>query len=207
MANLDIGSGSGTFHNIVKWNARDSAWSHRSQQGEETIEAPTMVMDLKNIALGWAAFREGQAPSRVFDPKMGVRAQKEHEDQKRCFAVLCFATQAFDGLAELCSTSVHLGNSIRALYAEYSEANEAKAGKLPVVAVDRVESMADKFGTNFKPIFKIINWSDRPEGLPDEHPSSSEIGTAGNGSAPAPAVAKHVPPPTTGTDGSGQPLF
>ncbi len=48
---LNIG-GSGEYRDIVKFNAKEGRWYSRSGDDEVEIEAPTMVMDLGNIATG-----------------------------------------------------------------------------------------------------------------------------------------------------------
>lgn len=202
---LDIGSGGGDFNPILKYNASSGRAYYKNKAGEVEIEKPTFVCDLYNVATGWAAFRSKEAPERVFDPEPGVRAAKSREDQKRCLMVMCYATESFDGIAEVCTTSMHMRNALNDLYGEFLEvAKEKQDGKLPIVKLAGVTAMEDHHGRNYKPIFEIVDWCDRPVDLPDAHPAPDCIGSVANqNSAPAAHVA---PPPAAGANGS-KPVF
>jgi hypothetical protein len=194
---LDIGTGSGNYRAILKYNAKAGRWAYRNSDGEMEIAAPTFVMDLYNTATGWAAFREGEAPERAFDPEPGVRAARTRDDQKRCLMVLTYATEAFDGVAEMCTTSMHMLNAIKDIYGVFREKALDMDGKLPVVKCTGTEPSKDKFGTNYRPLFEIVDWVDRPAEMPDEHPAKELIGSPANDNN---APANHVSAPAaTGT--------
>jgi hypothetical protein len=52
-----------------------------------------------------------------------------------------------------------------ALHDAYSNAAEAKAGKLPIVKITEVQPVKSGQATNYKPTFAIVNWIDRPAAL------------------------------------------
>jgi len=205
MNDLDVGTGSGNYDPILKFNAKAGRFAHRDSDGEVEIENPTFVIDLYNVGLGWAAFREGEAPERVFDPEPGMRAAKTRDDQKRCMMVRTFATESFKGRAELCTTSMHMLNALKDLYAVFREAAEKNGdGKLPVINCVGVTPSKDKYGTNYRPEFKIVDWVERPDELPDEHPASDLIGSAANDNA---APSSHVAAPKKAAANGNRPVF
>ena len=201
--NIDAGSASGNFRPILKPNIKAGRVYIRENGDDVELDDPVMMMDLHNIVSGWAAFREMQAPERVFDPSQGVRAAKTSEDQKRCVMVLCYATESFYAVAELCTTAMHMTNALKDLFAEFSEAPESKEGLLPVVQWSGWDKQDGKYGTNYRPILKIVYWGERPQELPDEHPAKDELGSGANDNE---APAAHVAAPAV-ANGSARPVF
>jgi hypothetical protein len=47
------------------------------------------------------------------------------------------------------------------------------AGKLPVVQCTGTEAQKGKFGTNYKPVFSIVKWVDRPAALGENTPKAA----------------------------------
>ena len=77
--------------------------------------------------------------------------------------------------------------AIKELYSKFEQMRDEHPGMLPVVACTGMTEMKDKFGTNHKPTFEIIDWTDRPEDLPDSSPADpSEIWTVNDGAASSP---------------------
>jgi len=163
---LNIGSqGQGSFNPWVKYNSKSGRWSRKVEGGEQEIPDPTFVADLANIKTGWLKFAAGMAPSKVFDPELGKEALRPDSDHKRGFEVVLFSKQAFGGIAELASNSMHLCGAINELYGAYQDGLKDNAGKLPVVQCTGSTPQKDKHGTNYKPAFKILKWVDRPAEL------------------------------------------
>ena len=68
----------------------------------------------------------------------------------------------------------------------------------PVVACTGSEAMKDRYGTNYRPTFQIVQWVERPKELPNQSPvDAADVWRGGNGSMPslAKAPAQHVLPP------------
>lgn len=195
---LQIG-GSGTGKPFCKYNAKADKWFVRGPDGADLeVQRPTFVIDLDNIATGWLLFREGQAPERVMDPSIDQPAPSPGEGFKRGFVVMTFSPKFFGGAAELAGTSVHLSNAIKDVYAEYEADKVNHRGMLPVVACTGSEAMKDRYGTNYRPIFKIAQWVERPKDLPNQSPVDAvDVWNGATRSAPASAKtpAQHVPPP------------
>jgi hypothetical protein len=195
---LQIG-GSGTGKPFCKYNAKADKWFVRGPDGADLeVQRPSFVIDLDNIATGWLLFREGQAPERVMDPSIDQPAPSPGEGFKRGFVVMTFSPKFFGGAAELAGTSVHLSNAIKDIYAQYEADKANHRGALPVVACTGSEAMKDRYGTNYRPVFKIAQWVERPKDLPNISPvDAADIWRGGNGSVPSTAKtpAQHMPPP------------
>jgi hypothetical protein len=195
---LQIG-GSGSGKPFIKYNAKADKWFVRGAAGEDAeIPRPTFVIDLENIATGWLLFREGQAPERVMDPSIDQPAPSPGEGFKRGFVVIGFSPKFFGGIAEFAGTSVHLSNAIKDVYAQYEADKANHRGELPVVSCTGSEAMKDRYGVNYRPIFQIVKWVQRPKELPSQSPvDTADVWTGANRSTPASAKtpAQHVPPP------------
>ena len=143
----------------------------RGANGEDAeIQRPTFVIDLDNIATGWLLFREGQAPERVMDPSLDQPAPSPGEGFKRGFVVATFSPKFFGGVAEFASASIHLANAIKDVYAQYEAEKANHRGQLPVIACTGSEAMKDRYGTNYRPTFQIVQWVERPKELPNQSP-------------------------------------
>lgn len=194
---LHIG-GLGTVKPHFKFNAKADKWFVRGADGvDQEMVRPTFVADLDNIATGWLLFREGQAPERIIDTSLSSPAPIPGEGYKRGFVLMAYSPKFFGGAAEFSSASTHVANAIRELYGEYEAERSAHRGQLPVIACTGSQAMRDKHGTNYRPIFKISQWVDRPADLPDRSPVEPSEVWQGQ-AAPAQTVrtpAQHVPPP------------
>jgi hypothetical protein len=89
---------------------------------------------------------------------------------------------------EFSSTAGCVIEAVDALHDAFMAAPESGQGKLPVVKMLDTVPVKSGQSTNYKPVFQIIAWKDRPAELPvaDAAPSAS----------PAPAAAT---PPATGS--------
>jgi len=76
------------------------------------------------------------------------------------------------------------------LHTAFEAAPEAIAGKIPVVQVAQVLPTKAGQSTNYKPVFKIVQWADRPEGIlgPRTVPAPNSAAAMGVTMAPAPAA-------------------
>ncbi len=189
---LNVG-GSASTKPFTKFNAKADKWFVNGDEGDVEIARPTFVADLANIATGWLRFREGEAPERVIDPSLDRAAPSPGEGFKRGFVVSVYSKKFFGGTVELSSASIHMGNAIREVYADYEENRSAHPGRLPVIACTGSEPMKDRYGVNYRPKLEIVKWVDRPAELADESPvDASEVW---RGESPTKPQATHVPPP------------
>ena len=167
---LNIG-GNGNGKPYVKYNAKADKWIVHGIDGEDKeIERPTFVGDLENIGTGHVRFREGQPPEWVMDPSLDRKAPYPGEEFKRGFVMMVFSPMYFGGAVEFASASIHLGNAIKDLYAQYVAGKGAHPSKLPVIACTGSQAMKDPRGTNYRPVFVIVDWVDRPAELPSGNP-------------------------------------
>ena len=191
---LNIG-GSGSLKPYAKFNAKADKWFARGPEGEDVeIPRPTFVIDFDNIRTGWLCFREGQAPERSIDPSLDRLAPSPGPDFKRGFVAIAYSPRFFGGCAELASASIHFANAIKEVYAQYEAERAANRGKLPVVACTGSQAMKDRSGVNYRPIFALTRWVDRPAELPDGSPVEESDVWRGELPAARPQ-ASHVPPP------------
>lgn len=156
---------SGEFTPFVKYNAKADKWFTRQEGEDVEIARPTFIADLKNIQTGWYLYAEGQAPSIVLDPDLTTKAAKPSDKHKRGFEMHVFSQNSFGGVVKFGSASMHVCNAIAELYNEYEASAEGKAGELPVVECAGSVPQKDKFGTNYKPVFKILKYVARPAEL------------------------------------------
>ncbi|MGA8155655.1 MAG: hypothetical protein WB822_05460 [Rhodoplanes sp.] len=194
---LNIG-GTGVTKPYCKFNAKADKWFVRGADGEDAeIQRPTFVIDLDNIATGWLHFREGQAPERLMDPSLDQPAPSPGEGFKRGFVVATFSPKFFGGVAEFASASIHLANAVKDIYAQYEAEKANHRGQLPVITCTGSEAMKDRYGTNYRPTFQIVQWVDRPKELPNQSPVDAADIWRGNGATPSAAKgpAQHMPPP------------
>jgi hypothetical protein len=208
---LNIG-GTGVTKPYCKYNAKADKWFVRGANGEDAeIQRPTFLIDLDNIATGWLHFREGQAPERLMDPSLHQPAPSPGEGFKRGFVVATYSPKFFGGVAEFASASIHLANAIKDVYAQYEAEKANHRGQLPVIACTGSEAMKDRYGTNYRPTFQIVQWVDRPKQLPNQSPVEVADIWRGDGATPATsrAPAQHVPPPAPkpAADPLNEPVF
>lgn len=193
---LNIG-GTGNGKPYVKFNAKTNKWIVRGTEGEaKEIELPTFVIDFPNLATGWLRFREGQAPEKVMHPTIDQEAPNPGDGFKRGFVVRVYSPIFFGGAVEFSSNAIHLGNAIKDVYAVYEKAAASNPGKLPVLQCVGSQAMKDPHGTNYRPIFTIVEWVDRPADLPNVTPVEAADIWHGSGTVDAkpagPSLSKSV---------------
>lgn len=182
---LATGSGGGDIKPFVKYDAKAgrlfrvdrnqlSDGTYASENVEITNTAQ-FVADLANIRVGWINYT-AQGPVRRLvvlgkDP-MPERPQDKGADGKLLFKQgfeidILLNKEGGGGPARVLGSSAGcVIEAMDALHDAYSAAPEAKAGKLPVVKITGVVPVKSGQSTNYKPTFAIVNWLDRPNGLP-----------------------------------------
>lgn len=158
---LNFGTAPSDFLPYLKFNAKAGRFYKRENDMDVEVEKPTFVADFANLQTGWFCYAEGQAPSITLDPSLEVIAPKPSDKHKRGFKVEIFAKQV-GGLVEFASASMHACKAIGEVYDAYEAGKAANAGKLPVIACTSVQPQKDKLGTNYKPVFEITKWVEKP---------------------------------------------
>jgi hypothetical protein len=154
-------------------------WS--TDQRELDTNAASFVMDFGSVEVGWFLFPKGAAPMMVTVPfgqpippqpaAVGTvkddRTGKERPNNFRQgfrVKVAGKALAAPDGgiVRELAANANVTIEGLNDLHTAFEAAPEAAAGKIPVVKLAR--SVPTKAGqsTNYKPVFEIVTWADRP---------------------------------------------
>lgn len=212
-------NGGGGYNAILKYDARagrmfrvDREQDASGQYASDNVDVTSgfnAVMDLANVQVGWAAFRAGMAPDfRLAPLGAPMPARPEGKDEKtgkpiygQCFKImLALGKSSGGGVRELASSARVVIGAIDALHTAYEAAPEAKAGKLPVVALKSTTPVVSGQGaqksTNYAPVFEIVKWVERPADLAPEAATEPVATTP----AAKPAVAAHIAPPQAAAD-------
>lgn len=168
---------SGDFTPFVKYNAKAGRWYVRKDEQDVEVNNPVFVADFENAKKAWMYFMEGQAPNIVYFPDLQSNVERPSENHKLGISLSLFSNDSFGGVVKLESNSINTCSAIGELHALYENAPEKKEGKLPVVKVEGAEAIKGNYGTNYKPIFKIEKWVDRPAEF-DAEPSNDETAQA-----------------------------
>jgi hypothetical protein len=180
---LNLGNASGDFLPYLKYNAKAGRFYKKEGDNDVEVQSPTFLADFANIKTGWFYYAEGMAPSITYDADLSTPAAKPSDKHKRGFKLTIFSKALFDGEAEFASASMHTCAAINDVYSQYEAEAAKNPGKYAVVSVSGVNPQKDKMGTNYKPVFVISKWVDRPA----EWVSGSAAPAAANqSSAPAP---------------------
>jgi hypothetical protein len=155
----------------IKFNAKERLWAINDDQGEVLkIDPPRMLIDIEHVQTGWFRFREGQAPDILLDVKDVPAPEPEGENHKRGFRVFVFSTDL--GLREFTSSSLMLKQAMKALYAAWEKEKGQHPNQVPLVEVVEHEPVTGRYGTNYRPVFRIVSWHERPEALAAKVPQN-----------------------------------
>lgn len=151
---------------------------------------PAFAVDLGSIEVGWILFTVG-APDFQMVPlghPLPAQPSKEH---KQGFRVKVMG-RALDGLREFSHTAKCVLGAVDDLHSLFEAAPEAATGKIPVVKLSGTVPVVTKGGgqtsTNYRPVFEIIQWTDRAPEM-GERTVPAPGGKAAHKPAPAPAAA------------------
>lgn len=176
------------FKVYVKYNAKAGRWytkEDKQDAPEFEVTDMTAVFDFPNLKTGWFLFAPGVAPVKQLNENMRSWAVKPSPDFKQGFQLDVFSNKNLLGVREFASTAGAVIDAMNAVYDQYDDAPESKAGKLPVVRCVSVKPIVSKHGTNYSPVLEIVDWVDRPAELMPSAPSASPPLQA------APAYAGH----------------
>lgn len=176
---VSSGGGGGEFTPVAKYDARagrffrvdrtqgPSGWDTQNVEITNGFQA---IFDLENIQVGYALFAAGVAPQWAMAPYGQPMPQRPSNDYKPGFKMLIKLAKSVGGdLREFASCAGCVIEAVDALHTEYEAGKAANPGKLPVVAMTGsapvVSSGQGKSSTNYKPLFQIVSWVDRPAEL------------------------------------------
>lgn len=186
----------GDFTVYVKYNAKAGRFYTKEDKPEAVeYEVTNFVaaFDMDGLKTGWFLFAPGVAPIKNFDPSLTEASPKPGEGFKRGFELNVFSEKNLGGVREFASTAGAVIEAMNDLYDDWFANKDANAGKLPVVKCVGVQPVTNKHGTNYRPQFEIVSWTERPAELAD-----------GGGNAPA-AKQEAAPPPRAAEPASAGP--
>jgi len=190
--NLNSSNGGKDFLPIVKFDARSGRMFRRDRingENEEVDITKTFkaVVDFENLEVGYINFNTGSAPDFHMAPHGEGLPDKPSQDYKQGvrFQVKLHADCGGD-VREMASNARSFLQGVDNLHNDYVAGSAKNAGKLPVVVLSDtmpvVSGEGSKRTTNYSPVFEIIGWVKRPDGLGEA----------------APAVERKASPPATG---------
>lgn len=210
---LQTGGGGTGAKPFIKYDARAGRMFRvdRAQDGTgmwvtDNVDITTQasfVADMANIEVGWINFSEQQGPIKAMAVlgKAAVPERPPGTDKngkpafKQGFLLqVAMPKDLGGGVREFSSTAGCVIEAVDQLHDAYNAAAESKAGKLPVVSIGAVQAVKSGQSTNYKPIFEIKAWVDRPPTLVAPAPPT-------NGSEPVAANVRpdyRQTPPATG---------
>lgn len=209
---LPVSGGSGEIRPYIAYDARagrmfridrtqDAAGNWTSNKVDITRVAK-FVADLDQIKVGWVNFTPTGPIKRMVTfgtEPIPPRPDDLNAEGKPAFrqgfeVLVLLAKNAGGGPArEFGSNAGCVIEAMDELHDAFLGAAEAKAGKLPVVAlVDIVLKEVGK-SSNYKPVFQIVGWVDRPDSLPKNGAPAPVQASAPAPLSPPPAAV--APPP------------
>lgn len=175
---LNTESGGGDYTPIIKYDARAGRLFRvdRSQDGGgawqtnnvEITQGFQAVMDLDSIEVGWALLANGVAPSWSMVPLGQPLPARPSDQHKQCFRLMLKLGKSSGGdVREFASQAKVVIGAMDELHTQFTK--ERVPGKLPVVAltgtVPVVSTGKGQSSTNYRPVFQVTSWIDRPAEL------------------------------------------
>jgi hypothetical protein len=204
---LPTSGASGDRTPIIKYDARagrifridrsNASGNWESDQVEIT-NGFQAIFDLENIETGWLSFPAGQAPD-IRTVKIGQPLPDRPSDKHKAgFRVLMKLGKSSGG--DVREMAANAGVSIQgmdALYDAYVAGLQDNPGKLPVVILEKtiavVSTGQGQSSTNYRPVWAISKWVDRPAelvgGQPANEPKAEPVQQMKTTSQTAPAPA------------------
>lgn len=188
----------GRMFRIDRAQGGDGMWQTDKVEITSTVQ---MVVDLPNIRVGWINYTS-QGPVRKL-VTLGKEPIPPRPDDKNLEGKPAFK-QAFEveilldkasggGVARVFGSSAAcVIEAVDALHDAFGVASEGKAGKLPIVKIASVQPVKSGQSTNYKPVFAIAGWVDRPDAL-------AIVSINDSGKATIDYSKAAVSPPSTGS--------
>jgi hypothetical protein len=173
---------------------QDASGAYQRHTVDITTPAPTFIMDLAGIQVGWLHFSERGPDFHLV--RLGQPLPAKPSDQHRQgFLVHLYAARLLGGVRQFSSNAKTVVAAMDALHSEYEKAPEVARGLVPVVTLAGTVAVktASAAGqtTSYAPVFRIEKWVERPPEL-DEAAEPAKPATPTATAAPS---AQHVPPP------------
>lgn len=223
---LQTGGAGGDIKPFIKFDARagrmfrvdrtQSAGGQWESNEADITQDFTAIFDLANIKVGWVNFTpQGPIQRMVIlgaEPMPPRPADMNAEGKpafKQGFEFDLLLSKGVGGgpVRKLGSSAGCVIEAIDLLHDEYKAAPESATGKLPIVKL--VDTKAVKAGqsTNYKPIFQIAGWVDRPAEMsgaaaPSAKPTATATPPSTGSTQAPPPTARPAPQPAAAMDAS-----
>jgi hypothetical protein len=197
---LGLPPGGGDIVPMIKYDARAGRFS---RDNSDITQGFSAVMDLAQVDIGWIRFASMMAPDFVLVRAGQTPPDRPSAEHKRGVRLMCVLARSVGGdVREFSSAAGCVIDAIDDLHSTYAAAPEAAEGKLPIVALTGstpIKTTTPKGQTtNYRPLFSITGWVDRPESLPivdGPVPQARPTAQPAQAAAAEPAPPNHVPPP------------
>jgi hypothetical protein len=169
--------GFGTRKDIIKYDAKAAKW----KLDDKVLNSITMIVNMDDLEVGPMRFTQGAAPDfrlvRAAELGKGVgmpplpadvddKGKKVFRNGFRAFVKLPDQlTGKSASVREWASNSGATCDGLNALYDRWEVEKDQHPGKVPVVKMTASEAISGAFGTNYRPVFTIVRWVDRPADL------------------------------------------
>lgn len=196
MGFMKSSGGGGDFKVFCKYNAKAGRFytkEDKPESEEYEVVNMTAAFDMDNLRTGWFLFAPGVAPVKNFDPSLDQAAASPGDGFKRGFELDLFSDKNLGGVREFSSTAAVVIDAMNDLYDHWQADRVSNPGKVPVVKCAGVSPVTGKHGTNYKPQFEIVAWTDRPKEL-------GGTDTAASAAPPPPPPAARQPEPAVAGD-------
>lgn len=199
----------GRLHRVDRTQGSDGLW----QSTEVDITRDAMfVADFANVRIGFISYPKGAAPQKVLVPygtplpprpsDMGADNRPLFKDGFEFDVVLHKTVAGADNgqPREVSSTAKVAIEGFGEAFGKYLEAPERQAGKLPVLKLTDTVAVKSGQSTNYRPVFQIVAWVERPPGL-----SATPFAQASTYEATQHAAAPASPPSAPQPSGASAP--
>lgn len=157
------------------------------------------VMDVENIETGWLHFPTGGAPDIKVVPINQPFPEKPSDKHRSGFRIIMLLGKTSGGdVREMAANAQVSIQGMDALHDLYAAGVKANPGKLPVVVLESTIPVTSSgkgadgkpvSSTNYKPVWGIVKWVDRPAELTAGHGGGAPPAAAAPAPEPAPAAA------------------
>ena len=196
---ININGSSGPITPIIKYDSRAGRMQRIDRvDGVSTPVDITndfkAVMDLENVEQGWIDFAPGRAPSFALS-RIGTPLPKQPTPEHRQ-GVRIMLKLANGDVRELATAAKAALGGLDELHTAYEAGKAKNPGKLPVVVLKSTVPITTGSGamksTNYRPVFKIVDWAPRPADLVWSPKNAEEPDTV------VPFSGQQAAPPVTG---------
>lgn len=155
------------------------------------------VFDFANIEVGWLNYSD-QGPLKAMavlgKAPIPARPDGVNDKGKPAFRqgfniLLAMPKDQGGGVRELNSNAGCVIEAVDELHDKFTAAPEGKDGKLPVVRLVSATPVKSGQSTNYRPVFEVVSWVDRPPALNGQAPAAAPAAAPVAAPAPVPQPA------------------